>query len=170
MASGDSLFGFGARDFVPTATLGAAHGISAGGSTPNEGVPHLAFDSATAEYADVAWTMPLNYGGGGITMTVKWASGATTGATVWRAAFRRVANDAVNVGTSHSYAFNSVTATTASAAGEWDYADITFTDGTDIDSVAAGEAFILRIGRDAANGSDDMTGDALFVLLHAKET
>jgi hypothetical protein len=170
MASGDSLFAFGARDFVPTATLGAAHGISAGGSTPAEGVPHLAFDSATAEYADVTATLPLNYGGGGITLTVKWASGATSNATVWRAAFRRVANDAEDVDTSHTYDYNSVTATTASAVGKWDYADITFTDGADMDSVAAGESFILRIGRDAANGSDDMTGDAFFVLVHAKET
>jgi len=166
MASGDSLFAFGARDFVPTATLGAAHGISAGGSTPNEGVPHLAFDSATAEYADVVATLPLNYGGGGITLTVKWASGVTSGATVWRAAFRRVNDDAVNVGASHTYDYNSVTATTADVAGEWDYADITFTNGADMDSVAAGEAFILRIGRDGGG----MSGDAFFVLVHAKET
>lgn len=170
MASGDILFAFGARDGIPTATLGAAHGIRAGGSTPNEGVPTLAFDDTTAEYVDFFLEMPPHYAGGGVTLSLKWASGATSNATIWQAAFRRVNDDAVDVDTSHSYAFNSVTATTASAAGEWDYCTITFTDGSDMDSVAAGDSFILRISRDATNGSDNMTGDALLVSGSATET
>ena len=52
MASGNTLIVFTARDAVPSATSGATHGILAGGATPAEGVPYLAFDSASDEYAD----------------------------------------------------------------------------------------------------------------------
>ena len=157
-------------DKVATATAGAAHGILAGGSTPAEGVPVLAFDSATDEHADFIGVMPRHYGGGGLTVVLHWASGVTSGATVWNVALRRVADDAEDVDTSHTYDFNAVTATTASAAGEVDYATITFTDGADMDSIAVGELFCLRVRRDADNGSDNMTGDALLTAIEVRET
>lgn len=170
MASGNVLFCFGARDGVPAATNGAVHAVRVGGSTNNEGVPVLAFDSGTDEFVDFFGVMPSNYVGGGVTIVLMWASSVTSNAVVWSAAFRRVADDAEDVDTSHSYDFNSVTATTASAAGEWDYATITFTDGADMDSLAAGEAFVLRVSRDANNGSDNMTGDALLTMVNGTET
>jgi hypothetical protein len=170
MASGQTLLVFTARDGVPTATVGAAHGLLAGGSTPAEGVPYLAFDSATDESADFIGVMPRAYAGGGLTLTLHWASGVTTNATVWNAAFRRIADDAEDVDTSHSYDFNAVTATTASAVGEVDYTTITFTNGADMDSLAVGELFNLRIARDADNGSDDMAGDAYLIAVEIKET
>jgi hypothetical protein len=170
MASGNSLFTFTARDGIPTATAGAAHGILAGGSTPAEGVPTLAFDSATDEHADFLGVMPRHYGGGGLTVVLQWASGVTSNATVWDAAFRRIADDAEDIDTSHSYDYNSVTATTASAVGEVDYATVTFTDGADMDSIAVGELFCLRVRRDADNGSDNMTGDALLIAIEVRET
>jgi hypothetical protein len=45
---------------------------------------------------------------------------------------------------------------------------VTFTDGADMDSVAAGNAFRLKVTRDAVN--DDMTGDAELIVVEAKET
>lgn len=173
MASGDTLSIFTARDGVPTATVGAVQGILAGVSTPAEGVPTLGFDSATDESVDFIGILPRAYAGGGLTLTLQWASGVTSGAVVWNAAFRRVADDAEDITTtSYDYATasNAVTATTASAAGEVDYAAITFSDGADMDSLAVGELFILRITRDANNGSDDMTGDALLIAIEIKET
>lgn len=170
MASGDTLLVFTARDGIPTATAGAAHAILAGGSTPAEGVPYLAFDSATDEHADFFGVLPRHYGGGGLTVTLHWASGVTSGATVWNVAFRRVADDAEDIDTSHSYDYNAVTATTASATAEVDYAVITFTDGADMDSLAVGELFILRVRRDADNGSDNMTGDGYLISVEVKET
>ncbi len=171
MASGQSLFSASAADLTPTGTLAAARGVIVGGSTPAENLPVAWFDSATDEYMDFVGVMPTNYAGGGVTLIIQWTSTATTGNTVWRAAFRRVADDAEDVDTSHTYDYNSVTATTASVAGEWDYATITFTDGADMDSVAAGEGFVLRLTRNASDGTNDtMTGDAGIVLAHAKET
>lgn len=171
MASGDTLAIFTARDGVPTATAGAVHAILAGASTPAEGVPILSFDSATDESVDFVGVLPRAYAGGGLTLTLHWASGATTGATVWNAAFFRIADDTVDINTTgFTYDYNAVTATTASAAGEVDYAAITFTDGADMNSLAVGELFILRINRDANHASDDMTGDAHLIAIEIKET
>lgn len=170
MASGNTLLVFTARDGVPSATAGAAHAILAGGSTPAEGVPILAYDSGTDEHADFVGVLPRHYAGGGLTLTLHWASTQTSNAVVWNAAFRRIADDAEDVDTSHTYDFNAVTATTASAVGEVDYATIAFTDGADMDSLAVGELFNLRITRDADNGSDNMTGDAYLIAVEIKET
>ncbi len=171
MASGNTLLIFTARNGVPSATSGAAHGILAGAASPAEGIPYLAFDSASAEYADFTGVLPRHYAGGGLTVTLYWASGVTTNAVVWNAAFRRIQDDAEDIDTTaHSYDYNAVTATTASAAGEVDYAAITFTDGADMDSLAVGELFNLRIARDASNGSDTLSGDAYLVSIEIKET
>jgi hypothetical protein len=170
MASGNTLLVFVARDGVPSATSGATHTILAGGSTPAEGVPALAYDSASDEHADFVGVMPRHYAGGGLTLTLYWESTATSNAVVWNAAFRRVADDAEDLDTSHTYDYNAVTATTASAAGEVDYATITFTDGADMDSLAVGELFNLRVTRDADNASDNMTGDAFLIAVEIRET
>jgi hypothetical protein len=173
MASGDTLCIFTARDGVPTATDGATHGILAGAASPAEGVPTLAFDSAAdpGECADFVGILPRAYAGGGLTLYLHWASGVTTGATVWNAAFRRIDDDGEDINTTaHSYDFNAVTATTATVAGEVDYAAITFTDGADMNSLAVGELFNLRIRRNGVSGSDDMAGDALLIAIEIKET
>lgn len=172
MASGNTLIVFSARDGVPSATSGAVHGILAGGSTPAEGVPYLAFDSAADEYADFLGVMPRNYAGGGLTCKLYWASTQTSGTCRWGVAFRRIADDAEDVDTSHTYDFNTGGATTASAVGEVDYFDITFTDGADMDSLAVGELFNLRVFRDGdgTSGTDDLTGDAFLIAIEIKET
>jgi hypothetical protein len=171
MAAGNTLIVLTARDAIPTATAGAPHALFAGAASPAEGVPVIAFDSGTDENVDFVCIMPRHYGGGGITLTLMWASTQTSNAVVWNAAFRAVPDDTEDVNTTaHSYDFNAVTATTASAAGEFDYAAITFTDGADMDSVAAGEMFILRVKRDADNGSDNMTGDAYLAAIEVRET
>jgi hypothetical protein len=171
MASGDSLFVARSTDFAPTGANPASRDIRAGGSTPTEAVAVLDFDASTQEYADFHGTMPEHYGGGGLTCSIRWAaSSATSGVTRWGIAFRRIADDAEDVDASHTYVYNDGNATAASASGEYDYFDITFTDGADMDSVAAGDEFVLRLTRDAADGGDTMTGDAELVSVHVTET
>ena len=174
MASGNSLFVFRAQDSAPTATAYAQPDTVTGTSTPAEGIPVLDFEDGTAtsgEYVDFYGVFPRNYAGGGLTLTLYWLSAATTGDCVWSAAFRRIADDAEDLDTTaHTYAYNSVTATTASAAGELDYATITFTDGADMDSLAVGEAFILRIFRDSDAAGDTLAGDASLFAVECKET
>lgn len=172
MASGDTLLTLDAQSSTPPATAYATLDVRAGGSTPAESFVCLDFDDATDEHADwVNLTLPRNYGGGGLTVTLKWRSpSATTGDCVWNAAIRRIADDAEDVDSAHTYDYNAATGTTASAAGEEQYTDITFTDGADMDSLAVGESFVLRIRRDADNGSDTLSGDAELCGIEVRET
>lgn len=156
---------------TPPATLYATLDVRAGGSTPVESFMVYDFDSATVEYMDFLCRLGEDYDGGGLTFTIYWsATSATTGDVVWGIGIRRIADDAEDVDGSHTYDYNSVTATTASATGEVDYAAITFTDGADMDSWAAGELAMVRIKRTASDGGDTMTGDAELHALAAKET
>lgn len=172
MASGDTLLILTALASTPPDADAATLDVVAGGSTPAEQVPVLDFDpGATQEYADFICEMPQSYGGGGLTIIIKWSSDATSGDCVWDIAIRRVQDDAEDIDGAHTYAYNSVTSTTASAAGELDYATITFTDGADMDSVAVGESFVLRLSRDSDEAADTMdSNDAEFWSMEIKET
>lgn len=168
MAANDSVLVI--DQVSPPASLYATADVRVGGSTPAENIPTFDFDADTVEYMDFYCHLE-GYSGGGLTLKLRWmASSATTGDVVWAAAIRRIADDAEDVDGSHSYDYNSATVTTASATGEYDYATITFTDGTDMDSLADGESFVLRIKRTADSVSDTMAGDAELASIHAIET
>lgn len=174
MASGDTLAILRAKDAELPATAYAQFATITGGATPTETVPVLDFDTTTQEYADFPCVMPAHYDGGGVTLTFIWAAtSATSGEVVWAAAFRHIPDDAEDIDTTaHSYDYNSIGAgaTAPSAVGELGYDNLTFTDGADIDSVAAGGAFILRVSRDTADADDDMAGDARLVAIKISET
>jgi hypothetical protein len=173
MASGNTLFTIFPQNSQPPATLYATLDVIAGASTPAESILVLDFDDTTQEYADFHCFMPANYSGGGITLTIVFsAAEAATDVVAWQAAFRRVADDAEDLDTTaHTYDYNEVVATAPSAVGEVAYDDIAFTNGADMDSVAAGEYFILRVTRDPTPSSGtDVTGDASLHAIHVKET
>jgi hypothetical protein len=68
-------------------------------------------------------------------------------------------------------AFQSAGGTAPGTSGQVIKVSVTFTDGAQMDSLAAGEAFRLKIRRDAdgTSGTDDITTDAelLMVLVRA---
>ncbi len=119
----------------------------------------LDFDATTQETAIFSGVMPQHYTGGGITVIVYWsASSATIGTIGWDATFERTTGQDID---SDGFA----TAQTVSAAtvpatnGEVTSSSVTVTAGpSGTDSIAAGEAFRLRIRRDVAN--DTASGDA----------
>lgn len=155
---------------MPPSSSYATLTMRPGGSTPAESMPVWAFDASSDEYIDYYGVLD-SYDGGGLTVTLMWAADtATSGAVMWKAAIRRLQDDAEDIDTAHSYDFNSVTDTAASAAGELSYPNITFTDGADMDSAANGEAFVLRVFRDANDAADTMTGDAHLVGVIVKES
>lgn len=160
MASGD-VVGLIGR-IIPPATSYATPDARVGGSSPAESFPVWDFDDTTAEYLDLYGILSPSYAGGGLTIVLPWsATSATTNAVVWRAAFRRIADDAEDVDTSQTYDYNQATADTApTASGEISLPTITFTNGADMDSLAAGEPFVLRVGRLPSDAGDTMTGDA----------
>ena len=157
---------------APTGTLAAPIDYIVGAATPAENAPVAVFADAASAYLDFYGTLQ-GYGNGGLTLSIKWSSLATSNAVVWQAAFRRMQDDGEDFDTmAHSYDFNTVTATAPSAAGENSYDNITFTNGADMDSLANGEAFVLRILRDPANGSDNLANTAYlwFPQLILRET
>ena len=171
MASGD-IVGQILR-IIPPATAYATPDVRASASTPNELWPVWDFDDTAAEYLDFLCYMGPNYvGTTGITVTLPWtATSATSGATVWIAALRRVAVGAEDVDASHTYDFNQASASTADATcGETTEPTIAFTSGADMDSVVSGDVFMLRVGRLPTDGSDNMTGDAELWVPIIKET
>lgn len=166
MASGNTLAVFFPANAEPPASNPATF------DTRN-GVLVLDFDDATSENVEFAGFMPRHYGAGGITVTLGWmftTSGTPgTDTCAWNVYFKSVSDDADDLDTKAFAAANSVTATSASADGEVDYATITFTDGADMDSVAAGEYFRMKVERDAASGTVS-PGDAELVFVEIKET
>jgi hypothetical protein len=164
MASGDILANFRPQDSEPTSSNFATPSV-------RNGHPTLLFDAATDESTMFSAMLPPHYDGGGITATLVWsAATATSNNTIWDAAFERIQDDVTDLDSDSFAAVQSVTATAPSASGETSYDDITFTDGAQMDSLAASEAYRLKITRDADNASDTMVGDAELISVMLTET
>ena len=166
MASGDTLAVFTPLHNEPPAASFATL------DTRNS-IPVLDFNDSADESAIFRGLMPRHYAGGGVTVTIGWMATDTTVTPhncIWLAAFKSCSDDADDLDTKAFDDANTVTDAEASASGEVAYAVITFTDGDDMDSVAAGEVFWLQITRDADNESDTLTDDAELVFVEIKET
>lgn len=167
MASGDTLLIFTpAMAEFPSTTF----------ATPDirNGVLVLDFDDTADEYVEFAGFMPRHYAATtGITVTVGYmATTAITGTVSIDVSFKSVSDDADDLDTKAFATANNVSSTTASATGEVKYQTITFTDGADMDSVAAGEYFRMKVNRDAngTTSTDSMAGDMELVFIEIKET
>jgi hypothetical protein len=166
MASGDSLCYFTPLSNEPPASSYAT-------LDTRNGYVVLDFDDASDEAAIFRGIMPLHYAGGGVTVTVGWmATSATTGTISLDVAFMSITDDADDLDSKSFASYNNANPTTASATGEVDYVDITFTDGADMDSVAAGEAFFIKVQRDGdgTTSTDNLSGDMELVFVSIKET
>ena len=166
MASGDILAVLSAWDGFPAMDTSSPQlKTIAGGSSDLYHV--AAFDDTTTEYLDFYSVMPNHYDGGGLTCTVIFTHANNSSGPSWYLGFRRMQDDVDNMTSNHTYVYNSVAATVPDTVGKIGYADITFTDGADMDSIATGEYFVSRIYRDVATGG---TGDANLLCVYIKET
>lgn len=132
--------------------------------------PVLDFDATTNESAVFSGVMPRHYGGGGVTVYLHYAMSSAVADTVdWDVAFERIGDQQQDIDSDGFAAVNSVDNTTVpGTSGNVDIVNVTFTDGADMDSVAVGEGFRLKVTRDAVN--DDATGDAELRFVEIKET
>lgn len=168
MASGEQVVQI--LDVMPPASSFALPGVWAGGSTPAERLHIFRFPDAAAAYLDFKCVLQ-GYDGGGLTFSIKWGTlTVTTNNCVWQLAIRRLADDAEDIDTSQTYDFNTVTAAAPSASGEPAYDTIAFTSGADMDSLADGEIFILRLFRDPGHASDNLGDEAQLWSLTGRET
>lgn len=152
---------------------------SSNAATPDLRNGHLVldFDDTTDEEAVFLGVLPpLNYAGGGLTVTLGWSASDTTVTphnVVWQAAIERNNDDGRDMDSDGFASFQSSGASQeASASGKLKYTTIAFTDGAQMGSLAAGEAFRIKIRRDAdnASGTDSLTGDAELRFVKITET
>lgn len=163
MASGDTLCVFTPLHNEPPSSNPATL------DTRNQH-PVLDFDATTNESAIFSSVMPRNYAGGGITVYLHHAMSSAEADTVdWDVAFERIGDQQQDIDGDSFAAVNSVDNTTVpGTSGLVDIVSVAFTDGADMDSVAVGEGFRLKVTRDAA--SDDAAGDAELRFVEIRET
>jgi len=164
MASGDTLLIFTPLNNEPPSTNPATL------DTRNQH-PTLDFDATTNEDAVFSAVMPQHYAGTtGITTFLHYAMSSAVADTVdWDVAIERIGDRQLDIDGDSFAAVNSVDNTTVPAtSGLVDIVSVAFTDGADMDSVATGESFRIKITRDAA--SDDAAGDAELVKVEIRET
>lgn len=131
----------------------------------------LDFDASTDEAAYWTAIMPTTYSGGGVTATIAFmCSSATSGNVRWDLAFERWQDETDDLDSDSIATAKSVTAAAPATSGAVQYGTITFTN-SEIDGVLAGEAFRIKLSRDADNGSEDTaTGDAEVLMVVLRET
>lgn len=163
MASGDTLLAFFPSDNEPPASNYATLDI-------RNSHPVLDFDTTAAEVAIFTGVLPRNYGGGGITVYIHAAlTGATTGTLGWLVAFERISDSATDIDSDSFASDQTVTAATVPAtSGVILVLNVAVTNGANMDSIAVGDSFRLRITRDVAN--DTAAGDAELIAVELKET
>lgn len=164
MASGDTLTSFTPLHNEPPAATPALL------DTRNQH-PVLDFDATTNWSAVFSAVMPRNYAATtGVTVYLHYAMSSAVADTVdWDVAFERIGDQQQDLDADGFAAVNSVDNTTVpGTSGLVDIVSVAFTDGADMDSVAVGEGFRLKVTRDAA--SDDAAGDAELVFVEIKET
>ena len=132
--------------------------------------PVLDFDDTTGETAIFFGILPRSYAGGGITVYVHHAAtSAITGTIGWLIAFERIGDGQQDIDSDGFAANQTITAATVpGTSGNVDIVNVAVTDGANMDSIAVGEGFRLRVTRDVAN--DNAVGDAELVCVELKET
>lgn len=162
MASGDTL-----AVFTPLHNEPPASGYATLDTRNSH--PVLDLDAAANEDAVFSGVMPQHYAGGGVTVYLHYAmSSATSGDVDWDVAFERIGDQQLDIDGDSFAAVNSADNTVVpGTSGLVDVVSVAFTAGADMDSVAAGESFRLKVTRDAA--SDTATGDAELIKVELRE-
>lgn len=168
MASGDPM-----AVFLPYANEPPAAAFATLDLRPTSLHPVLDFDGATDEEAVWTGVLPSNYGGSGLDVNIFWAAtSATSGNVRWQAAFERMDASSLDIDADSFAAFQSAGGVPPGTNGQIIKTTVAFTDGAQMDSLAAGEMFRLKIRRDAdgTSGTDDQTTDMELLAVYIEET
>lgn len=153
---------FTPRDAIFAATNPATVRIVSGANFP---VESLAFDAATAESVFFAF-LAAGYGSGNLTIRIYWyADTAGSGNVVWNAELAAITpdTDTTDIEVKGLATANTVTDSHLGTVNQRLHSAVITL--TNLDSIAARDWCMLEITRDAANGSDTMTGDALVAMV-----
>ncbi len=167
MASGDTLVTFWPAANEPPSSNYAT-------LDTRNGHPVLDFDGSTDEEAIFSGILPRNYAGGGLTVNTYWSfTSATSGNLRVQADIERIDTSSIDLDSdSFTGTFQSAGGVAPATNGQVIVVAITFTNGAQMDNLAAGENFRLKIHRDAdgTSGTDDITTDAELLAVEIKET
>jgi hypothetical protein len=124
----------------------------------------LDFDDAATESAVFVGILPEAADvTSGLIVSLRWmATTATSGDVRWSVAWEKSNTDL------DSDSFDTATAATATADGTSGIVTVTNITCTNIDSLAAGDLFRLRVQRVGGDGADTMTGDAELVAVEVR--
>jgi len=149
----------GLGDWIPDATNPPENRQTAGTNFPVQG---YAFDATTDEILYTHVERIRNYGSGNLTLSFDWyADTASSGDVVFAAQIAAITpnTDTQDVETDAFATATSVTDSHLGTTGQRVHqAAITI---SNLDSIADGDVFVLKFYRDADDGSDTMTGDAI---------
>ena len=153
MASGDIVFDFGPQANVPPSSNAATQAV-------RNMHPILEFDDSTDEYAVFEGVMAPHYDGGGLTVyaaVVFETDTNTDHEAQLEISFERIGDAQQDIDSDGFAAVNDMTCTVPATCGNTEVGSVAFTDGADMDSVAAGELFRLKVGCDTSDSdfSDD---------------
>lgn len=162
MASGNTLCTFFPYDNEPPASNYAVLDL-------RNGHPILAFNDTTGWAAIFTGILPRHYSGGGITVYVHWCAVATSGTAGWLVAFERIGAAQQDIDSDGFASDQTITAATVDAtSGNVSITNVAVSNGANMDSIAVGETFRLRITRDVAN--DNAVGNVQILGVELKET
>lgn len=124
------------------------------------GHPVLDFDDTTQEAAIFSSILPRSYKGAGVTVYVHATlTSATSGTLGWDVALERIGAAQQDIDADGFASAKTITAATVpGTSGHVLVGSVAFSDGAEMDSIAAGEGYRIRIRRDVA--SDNAAGDA----------
>lgn len=163
MASGNTLSIFTPLSYEPPSSGMATIGIRSGRHVLN-------FDDTTDEYAMFTNVLPQQYGSNGLTAYVHYTTVSATGVgqfVGWKMSFERIGDNILSLDTD-SFAYHKVgSGTVPNTLGLVDVVSISFSDGSEIDALQAGEFYRIKLGRDTSN--DNAPGDAQFIALELRE-
>ena len=164
MASGDTLLIFTPGGNEPPGSNYATR------DTRNNH-PVLDYDDSTDESAVFTGVMPRHYGGNGITvyLTGSWTSDTNNAHTTqMEVSLERIGDAQQDTDGDGFASAKDVTLTVDSTSGKTDVASVGFSDGAELDNVAAGELFRVKVACDASDSSH--TGDFELHAIELKES
>lgn len=135
--------------------------------------PTLDFDGTTDEAAVFTGWLPTTYSGGGLTVELFVCfTSATSGTARFEASIERMDASSLDIDADSFASSQSAGGTAPGTTGQLIKITITFTSGAQMDSLAAGEMFRLKINRDpnGDTGTDDITTDAQLLAVVVRET
>lgn len=167
MASGDSLAKFQPGHNEPPSSLYATR-------DNRNGHPVLDFDADQTEAAIFSDVLVEHYAGTtGITvyLHVSWSSDTNAAhKTRWEVSLERIGDGQQDVDSDSFAASQGVSQNVVANSGDVDITSIAFTDGAQMDSIAVGELYRIRVQRDHDHADDDATGDAELHAVEIQET